>query len=108
METKCCSRCNEIKDYERFVDKKNFCKDCKNMRIRENRAKKNKLILEEIEKVIGKDNKKCNYCNKIYVKSYFKCRKCLDCKRKHDNEYSNSSIIKEKKSLKEIMIQYTR
>jgi len=100
METKCCSRCNEIKNLERFVNKKNFCKDCKNLRIRENRAIKNKLFIEEIEKVIGKDNKKCNYCNNVYDKSYFKCRKCLDCKRKHDNEYNNSYIIKEKKRFK--------
>ena len=100
METKCCSICSEIKEISKFVNKKNFCKECRNLRCRENRSKKNKLNLEEFEKIIGKDNKKCNYCDKIFNKSYFKCRKCLDCKRKHDNDYNSNPTIKEKKRYK--------
>jgi uncharacterized Zn-finger protein len=100
METKCCSRCNEIKEFEKFVDKKNFCKDCKNLRYRQLRSEKNKIKLEQIENDIGKDNKKCSYCDKVFHKSYFKCKKCLECKRKWDNDYNKSDTIKEKKRIR--------
>jgi hypothetical protein len=101
METniKCCSRCNIIKPLEVFVNKKNFCKDCKNLRQRELRALKNKIKLENTQGVIGKNNKKCNYCEKIFPKTFFKCRKCFECKRIDDNKYKTNPIIKKKRMI---------
>ena len=98
--TKCCSRCKEIKEFDKFVITKNFCKECKNLRNRQLRSEKNQIKLEEIEKDIGKDNKKCIYCNDVFHKSYFKSKKCLDCKRKCDNEYNKSDFIKNRKRIK--------
>jgi hypothetical protein len=100
MEIKCCSRCNEIKEIDKFVIKKNFCKECKNLRYRQLRLDKKQIKLEEIEKYIGKDNKKCIYCHCVFDKSYFKCKKCLDCKRKCDNEYNKNDFIKDRKRIK--------
>jgi hypothetical protein len=93
---KCCSRCNITKPLEVFVNKKNFCKDCKNLRQRELRSLKNKIKIEETEKIIGKNNKKCHYCEKIFHKTFFKFRKCFECKRYDDNKYKANPIIKNK------------
>ena len=30
METKCCSRCNENKEIDNFIKKRNICKECSN------------------------------------------------------------------------------
>jgi hypothetical protein len=94
---KCCSRCNISKPLEVFVDKKNFCKDCKNLRQRELRISKNTKILQETERLIGKNNKKCIYCEKIFPKTFFKCRKCFECKRIDDNKYKTNPIVKKKR-----------
>lgn len=100
MENKCCSRCNEIKESDKFVKNKNFCKECKNLRNRQNRLEKKTKIIEEIQKEIGKENKKCIYCDNIFHESYFRNKKCLECKRKHDNEYKSKDFIKQKKIIK--------
>jgi hypothetical protein len=100
METKCCSRCHQIKEFDKFVNKKNFCKECKNLRQRQIRLEKNKIKLDLTEKEIGKDNKKCSYCDKVFHKSYFKCKKCLDCRRSHQNEYTKKDFVKERKRIK--------
>jgi len=100
MEKKCCSRCHEIKEFDKFVNKKNFCKECKNLRQRQIRLEKNKIKLDLTEKEIGKDNKKCSYCDKVFHKSYFKCKKCLDCRRSHQNEYTKKDFVKERKRIK--------
>ena len=100
MENKCCSRCNKIKENDKFVKNKNFCKECKNLKDRQNRLEKKIKKIEEIENVIGKENKKCIYCNNIFQKSYFRHNKCIDCKRKDDNEYKTKDFIKQKKIIK--------
>jgi hypothetical protein len=81
---KCCSRCDETKPINEFVPKKNFCKECKNLRIRELRFAKNWNKMKEVENEIGENNKLCGYCDKVFPKTYFKCRKCIDCKRECD------------------------
>jgi hypothetical protein len=100
METKCCSRCSVTKDFDKFVINKNFCKECKNLRYVQLRSEKNQIKLEEIEKEIGKDNKKCIYCDGVFDKSYFKYKKCLDCKRKCDSEYNKNESVKTRKRIK--------
>lgn len=100
METKCCSKCNETKELEKFINKKNFCKDCKNLRVRQMRLEKKILKIQEIEKDIGNGNKKCYVCDNIFNKSYFKHNKCLDCKRKQNNEYNQLEFVKERKRIK--------
>jgi uncharacterized protein (DUF983 family) len=78
---KCCIVCNQTKIIKKFLKSKNLCKDC-NYNIK---LKKHK-------------EKKCNVCNNIQPSSNFRIDrlKCIDCERKHGNEYRKSSIGKQK------------
>ena len=69
---KSCSKCGEIKTENKFIIKRNICKECRNNK---SRAKYNSLeINEELQQ-------NCNFCNKEKPNSSFiKNRKiCKDC-----------------------------
>jgi len=69
---KSCSKCGEIKTEDKFIIKRNICKECRNNK---SRAKYNSLeINEELQQ-------NCNFCNKEKPNSSFiKNRKiCKDC-----------------------------
>jgi hypothetical protein len=69
---KSCSKCGEIKTEEKFIPKRNICKECRN---KKNREKYSAVeIKEEIQQ-------QCNFCNSSKVISCFiKNRKiCKDC-----------------------------
>ena len=49
METKCCSRCNESKDYDKFIKKRNICKECSNKWAKIARDKRHILLISNNE-----------------------------------------------------------
>ena len=74
LDKKCCSRCGEKKEVDKFIKNRNICKICNNKRrieIRDN----------AIENIDAETNQKCNTCNETKsIASFIKCRKiCLDC-----------------------------
>ena len=100
---KCCSKCGNIKENDKFITK-NICKECDNKRRRikyetdeEHRKKlieqasnfKRKKIVErneikeKIQEEIGIENKNCIYCNLIQPKKRFRRNrlKCRNCER---------------------------
>ena len=96
-----CNDCNEEKTNSCFHKGRKICCDCINKKRREkysnneeHRAKiiqnvttfKHNKVLEKQklkEQEIGKDNKKCNYCEKIKLDNCFRYNrlKCRDCER---------------------------
>jgi len=74
LDEKCCSRCGEKKEVDKFIKNRNICKICSNKRKKENRDK-------AIENIVTAANQKCNTCNETkIISSFIKCRNiCLDC-----------------------------
>jgi hypothetical protein len=108
METKNCSKCNELKNIGDFYSGINVCKVCFNEKRRQRYAtdeehrkkiikqvttfetkrvlerqkikeKKEQLFIEEH----GEGKRLCKYCNKVHDKTHFRHnrRKCKDCER---------------------------
>ena len=69
---KCCSKCNTTKIAPLFIPKRNICKECRNIKSRENY---NAL------KINMQEEKQCNICNNTKIVSLFiKNRKlCIEC-----------------------------
>ncbi len=102
---KCCSKCSINKNNDEFYKRGGkICISCNNnaRRLRYNNdiehrkkliknaidTKKKKILLKqaikkEADEKIGKDNKKCKYCNTIKLKTKFRHNrlKCKDCER---------------------------
>ena len=47
---KCCSRCKNVKSEDKFIPKRNICKECRNERSRETYTKTTLIINSEIQK----------------------------------------------------------
>ena len=89
--TKCCSKCNESKLPDKFIAKRNICKDCSNKR-------KKELLIETYEKSTKLENK-CNTCNIIkpilcFMKNRNICKDCNNEKRR--NRYKNDENYRSK------------
>jgi hypothetical protein len=99
METKCCSRCNEIKDCEKFIKKRNICKECSNKWAKLARDKSYKLSL------LNNETKICKKCLMEHplsnlIKNRYLCKDCNN-KNYRDNyknniEFRNKVILKDK------------
>ena len=74
LDEKCCSRCGENKEVDKFIKNRNICKMCNNKRRIEIRN-------NAIENIDTETNQKCNTCNETKnISSFIKCRNiCLDC-----------------------------
>ena len=105
METKCCSRCNEIKDNEKFIKKRNICKECSN--------KWSKIARDKryTESLITNTEKICNVCNESkcisdIIKNRYLCKDCYNAKYrdkyKSDDEYRLKQLIKDKNKNREV------
>ena len=101
QENKTCNNCQEDKNVYSFHKGRTICSDCINKKRREkydndeehrkkliqtaSDFKHNKVIERKKikEEEIGKDNKKCNYCEKIKYNTCFRYNrlKCRDCER---------------------------
>ena len=71
---KCCSRCKNIKTEDKFIPKRNICKECRNKTSRE------KYKVLEINE---NEEQECNICkNQKPITSFIKNRRiCKDCER---------------------------
>jgi hypothetical protein len=99
-----CSKCNDLKEPDKFYGRGLVCRECNNNKRREkynnNEVHRTKLIisaskfkhdkvlekqkiLEEQQIQIGLENKQCKYCNEIKHKDRFRYNrlKCRDCER---------------------------
>ncbi len=99
METKCCSRCNQNKDFDKFIKKRNICKECSNKWAKIARDKKHMLS------VMNNETKICKICSKEkplsdLIKNRFLCKDCNNKKYrdryKHDVEFRSKVILKDK------------
>jgi uncharacterized protein (DUF983 family) len=87
---KSCSRCGETKEFEKFISKRNICKDCANLRHRE---KRQALILTN--DII----KACTTCNQdkpltSFNKDRGSCKDC--CNEKRRNRYQTDEEHRKK------------
>ena len=69
---RCCSKCGEMKHPDRIVRNRNICKDCCNLKNKENA--KNKVVDLSIQKT-------CTQCEAIKIAALFIQRRniCKDC-----------------------------
>jgi uncharacterized protein (DUF983 family) len=77
----CCSRCGELKLFEKFIKNRNICKECDNTRKKD---KYKSIIIDDIS------TQECNTCNQTkLISSFIRCRKvCKDCNNeKRQNKY---------------------
>ena len=94
-----CSKCGEIKINDKFIKNKNICKDCRNVKSKENYN----TTITNISL-----NKECNTCNQIksiidFVKNRIICKACNNSNRRnkyHTEEDTRFKIIKQASVLK--------
>ena len=89
-----CSKCGEIKINDKFIKNRNICKDCRNVKSKENYN----AIITDINSI-----KECNTCNQPksiinFVKNRLICKDCNNSKRRnkyHTDENCRLKIIKQ-------------
>lgn len=105
MGTKCCSRCNQIKEFDKFIKKRNICKKCSNEWAKKARD-------ERYEQSLIKNSEKiCKVCNKSkliseLIKNRYLCKECNNekyrDKYKNDEEYRLKICLKDKNKNKNV------
>lgn len=93
LQNKCCSKCNEIKTVDKFIPKRNICKVCKNLRVKER---------HNSFKIDNNELKVCNTCNEtktmgLFIKYRCICKECDNKKRVTryiENEEHRKKLIK--------------
>jgi hypothetical protein len=105
MEIKCCSRCNENKDFDKFIKNRNICKECINKWAKIARDKRHILSINNNETQI------CKVCNKEkhlsdLIKNRFLCK---DCNNKNyrdmyktDENFRLKVLLKDKNKNREV------
>jgi len=111
---KCCSKCKNIKTEDKFIPKRNICKECRN--------EKNRELYKLIE-ISHEIQQECVVCNKLqsvslFIKNRQICKECNNNNRKqkykNDEEYRQKLIkmagdfkhnkVIERQKLKEVEI----
>jgi hypothetical protein len=87
---KCCSRCKNIKNEDKFIPKRNICKECRNKRSRE------KYNSNEVS---NETEQECVSCNKskilsLFIKNRNICKDCNNNKRKEKYKTDEEHRIK--------------
>jgi hypothetical protein len=98
MEIKCCSRCNENKGLDKFIKKRNICKECSNKWAKIARDKRHILS------VINNETRICKVCNcEKLLNLLIKNRNlCKDCNNKNYRDlYKNNEAFRAKVLLKD-------
>jgi hypothetical protein len=86
--SKCCSKCGILKPLDRIVRNRNICKDCCNVKRKENYKA---LVLS------GDVNKTCNNCNESKPQTSFSKRRnfCTDCSNEmRRNKYKTNQELR--------------
>ena len=105
METKCCSRCNENKEIDNFIKKRNICKECSNKWAKIASEKRHILL------VTNNETKICKVCSKEkhlsdLIKNRFLCKDCNNEKYrdmyKNDENFRSKVLLKDKNKNKEV------
>jgi uncharacterized protein (DUF983 family) len=82
-DVKCCSKCKESKLFDKFIKKRNICKECANA---SKKAKYDSFVIDDTT------IQTCNVCNKeksmsSFIKKRNKCKDCHnECRRKQYDE----------------------
>ena len=101
---RCCSKCGEIKNEDKFIKKRNICKVCRNKKSKE---KYTQLIVNEIEKECQKC--KVTKTSSSFIKSRNLCKDCNNEKRRikyqTDEEYRLKMIKAASESKHEKVLQ---
>jgi hypothetical protein len=85
---KCCSKCGETKKVDKFLVKRNICKECRN--------KKSKEIYNSIDTEMEKSCKTCNQTKSIslFVKNRIICTDCDNQRRRE--KYNTNEDVRQK------------
>ena len=106
---KCCSRCSEKKESDKFIKNRNICKECNNKRRQEKYHSFNETGKNADENVEVK--KKCTTCNEDKTISSFIKNKiiCKDCNNKKRREhYKNNEEARLKKIQKASIFKHNK
>jgi len=98
METKCCSRCNENKDFDKFIKKRNICRECSNKWAKIARDKRHILS------ITNNETKVCKVCNQEklladLIKNRFLCKDCNN--KNYRDKYKTNEEFRKKIMLKD-------
>jgi len=98
METKCCSRCNENKEFDKFIKKRNICRECSNKWAKIARHKRHILS------ITNNETKVCNVCNQEksladLIKNRFLCKDCNN--KNYREKYKTNEEFRKKVMLKD-------
>ena len=95
---KCCSKCNQTKDANKFPKDRNVCKDCGNTISKEKRRiiREEQLKTTEVKIITEKCCSKCNETKPVdkFVKQENTCKDCNNKARKE--KYNNNEVYKNK------------
>ena len=97
----CCSKCGEMKNPDRIVRNRNVCKDCCNIKRKENY---NKVVDDTVQIT-------CTICNleknaTSFIRNSKRCKECNNIKRR--NEYQEKEEVRIKKRLEGISYKKKR
>ena len=89
--SKCCSKCGEIKENDKFIKNRNICKVCRNTDARKKYNKVNNIAPVETDELVISNimsAKECNTCNQSkplidFIKNLNICKDCNNSKRRH-------------------------
>ena len=87
---KCCSKCDQTKAYDKFISKRNICKECCNQ------TRRDKYNIIEID---NENYQTCVSCNQDkLLSSYIRCRNiCKDCDNQNRrNKYKTDELHRQK------------
>ncbi len=98
MEVKTCSRCNETKDIDKFIKRRNICKICSGIWAKKSREKRFEKSLLKCE------SKVCKVCNiekplSELIKDRYLCKDCNN--KTYRDLYKNNSDYRDKILLKD-------
>ena len=87
---KCCSKCDQTKAYDKFISKRNICKECCNQ------TRRDKYKINEID---NETYQNCVSCNQDkLLSSYIRCRNiCKNCDNQNRrNKYKTDELHRQK------------
>ena len=96
---KCCSRCEETKDFDKFIKKRNLCKEC----INKSRKEQYKAIV--IDENVDQTCESCDLSkpSSSFVKNKLLCKECNNKKRREkykNNEDHRKKVIQQVSTFK--------
>jgi hypothetical protein len=90
LNEKCCSKCGETKEFDKFIKNRNLCKMCVN-------ARKKEIYNAAVIDIENPVNKLCNYCNESkpiinFMRNRPICKECHNKQRR--NKYQTNEELR--------------